>query len=132
MVRDAAFLVVIAAVGLALAGGVLAADRALDASLPKVVVTATAAGISPADLSVRPGEWTLIEFVNDDTMVREWMVDGVPNLDIVARPGQTAKLRLAAGRARELQDHERHGRRGGDGRDAGGRGALRRVGSGGA
>ena len=132
MVRDAAFLVVIAAVGLAFAGGVLAADRALDASLPKVVVTATGAGISPADLSVRAGEWTLVEFVNDDTTVREWMVDGVPNLDIVARPGQTAKLRLAARRARELQDHERHGRRGGDGRDADGRGALRCVGSGGA
>jgi len=58
------------------------------------VLTATACGISPADLSVRAGEWTLIEFVNDDTTVREWMVDGVPNLDIVARPGQTAKLRL--------------------------------------
>ena len=94
LVRDAAFLVVIAAVGLALAGGVLAADRALDASLPKVVVTATAGGISPADVMVRAGEWTLVEFVNDDTVVREWMVDGVPNLDIVARPGQTAKLRL--------------------------------------
>jgi plastocyanin len=94
LVRDAAFLVVIAAVGLALAGGVLAADRAVDASLPKVVVTATAGGISPADLTVRAGEWTLVEFVNDDSAVREWMVDGVPNLDIVARPGQTAKLRL--------------------------------------
>ena len=94
LVRDAAFLVVIAAVGLALAGGVLAADRALDASLPRVVVTATADGISPADLTVRAGDWTLIEFVNDDSVVREWMVDGVPNLDIVARPGQTAKLRL--------------------------------------
>jgi P-type Cu+ transporter len=94
MARDAAFLLVIAAVGLTLAGGVLAADRALDASLPKVVVTATAAGISPADVTVRAGDWTLIELVNDDSAVREWMVDGVPNLDIVARPGQTAKLRL--------------------------------------
>ncbi len=95
IVRDGAFLVVIALVGLALAGGVLAADRAVDASMPKVVVTASADGATtPADLTVRAGDWTLIELVNDDSVVREWMVDGVPNLDIVARPGQTATLRL--------------------------------------
>ncbi len=94
VVRDGAFLVVIAIVGLALAGGVLAADRAVDAAMPKVVVTATAGGVDPADLTVGAGEWTLIEFVNEDAVVREWMIDGVPNLDIVARPGQTARLRL--------------------------------------
>ncbi len=95
MVRDAAFLVVIAVIGLALAGGVLAADRALDASMPAVVVTAGADGsITPADMTVAAGEWTVVQLVNEDDVVREWMVDGVPNLDLVARPGQTAKLRL--------------------------------------
>jgi len=98
MVRDAAFLVVIAAIGLTLAGGVLAADRALDASMPATVVTARADGaVMPADLTVRAGAWTLVRLVNEDSVVREWMVDGVPNLDVVARPGQTAKLRLRLG-----------------------------------
>ena len=95
LVRDGAFLVVIAVIGLVLAGGVLAADRALDASMPAVVVTAGADGsITPADVTVTAGEWTVVRLVNEDDVVREWMVDGVPNLDLVARPGQTAKLRL--------------------------------------
>ena len=93
-VRDATFLVIIAVIGLALAGGVLAADRAVNASLPTVVVTAGDAGISPADMTVQAGEWTLLEFVNKGDTVREWMIDGVPNLDVVARPGQTASLRF--------------------------------------
>ena len=35
-----------------------------------------------------------MELVNEDDVVRDWMIDGVPNLDIVARPGQTARLRF--------------------------------------
>lgn len=27
-------------------------------------------------------------------MIHDWMVEGVPNLDVVARPGQTASLRF--------------------------------------
>ncbi len=92
--RDATFLLIIAVIGLAVAGGVLAADRAVNANLPTVVVTATADGISPGDVTVREGEWTLLEFVNEGDTVREWMIDGVPNLDVVARPGQTASLRF--------------------------------------
>ncbi len=96
--RDATFLLIIAVIGLALAGGVLAADRAVNSSLPKVVVVAGADGTSPADLTVRAGEWTLVQFVNEDSVVREWMIDGVPNLDVVARPGQTADLRFVLDR----------------------------------
>jgi plastocyanin len=93
--RDGAFLVVIAVIGLALAGGVLAADRVLDASMPSITITAGGdRSIAPANVSVTAGEWTVIRLVNDDVVVREWTVDGVPNLDLVARPGQTAKLRL--------------------------------------
>ena len=81
-------------IGLAVAGGVLAADRAVNSSLPTVVVTAGDGGISPADITVWAGEWTLLTFVNDSDSVREWMIDGIPNLDVVARPGQTASLRF--------------------------------------
>ncbi|MHB8890843.1 MAG: heavy metal translocating P-type ATPase [Candidatus Limnocylindrales bacterium] len=93
-VRDGAFLVVVGLLGLTLAGGVLAADRAVDASLPHVVITVRDGAFSPANLSVGAGQWTVIELVNEDDVVRDWMVNGVANLDIVARPGQTARLRF--------------------------------------
>ncbi len=94
VVRDGAFLLVVALLGLALAGGVLAADRAVSASLPHVVVTVRDGVYTPADVSVGAGAWTVIELVNRDDVVRDWMVDGVANMDIVTRPGQTADLRF--------------------------------------
>jgi Cu+-exporting ATPase len=94
LVRDAAFLVVIAVVGLALAGGVLAADRAVNASLPTVTVVAKDVRFDPADVMVTAGEWTLLEFRNEDPVVHDWMVEGIPNLEVIARPGQTATLRF--------------------------------------
>jgi Cu+-exporting ATPase len=94
LVRDGAFLIVIAALGLALAGGVLAADRAVNTSLPTVTVVAKDVRFQPADVMVTAGEWTLLEFRNDDPVVHDWMVEGVPNLEAIARPGQTATLRF--------------------------------------
>ncbi len=91
---DGAFLLVVGLLGLAVAGGVLAADRAVDASLQRVVVTVRDGVFSPADVTVTAGDWTVIELVNEDDVVRDWMVDGVPNLDIVTRPGQTASRRF--------------------------------------
>jgi len=81
-------------VGLSLAGGVLAADRAVSASLPHVIVTVKDGVFTPADVTVGAGEWTVIELVNQDVVVRDWMVQGVANMDIVTRPGQTASLRF--------------------------------------
>ena len=43
---------------------------------------------------MRAGEWVLVELVNEDAVVRDWMVQGVPNLDLVARPGQTVRMRF--------------------------------------
>ncbi len=94
LVRDAAFLVVIAVVGLALAGGVLAADRAVNASLPTIVVVAKDMRFDPADVRVTAGEWTLLEFRNEDPVVHDWMVEGIPNLEVIARSGQTETLRF--------------------------------------
>jgi plastocyanin len=92
--RDAAFLVGVAILGLALAGGVLAADRAIDAGLPHLAVSAQGNRFVPAVLHVRAGQWTVVEFTNAGTDIHDWMVVGVPNLDIPARPGQTARLRF--------------------------------------
>jgi Cupredoxin-like domain len=94
VVRDGAFLLGVGLVGLSLAGGVLAADRAVSASLPHVIVTVKDGVFSPADVTVGAGEWTVIELVNQDPVVRDWMVQGVANMDIVTRPGQTADLRF--------------------------------------
>jgi Cu+-exporting ATPase len=94
MVRDGAFLVVTAVVGLALAGGVLAADRAVDAALPRLEVVAKDVRFEPDTWTVTAGQWTVIELRNDDPVVHDWMVEGIPNLEVIARPGQTAKLRF--------------------------------------
>jgi Cu+-exporting ATPase len=94
LIRDGAFLVVVALLGLALAGGVLAADRAVTAALPQLDITARNLRFEPADVSVRAGEWAALEFTNADPVVHDWMVVDVPNLDVVARPGQTATLKF--------------------------------------
>ena len=49
---------------------------------------------TPSDVTVGAGEWTIIELVNRDDVVRDWMVQGVANMDIVTRPGQAASLRF--------------------------------------
>jgi Cu+-exporting ATPase len=94
-VRDGAFLLVVGAIGLLLAGGALAADGAIDAGLPRMPVMATSGGmLAPADITLKAGAWTVVELRNDDTVVRDWMVDGVANVELVARPGQTARVRV--------------------------------------
>jgi uncharacterized cupredoxin-like copper-binding protein len=101
LVRDAAFLVVIAVLGLALAGGVLAADRAVDAALPKLEVVAKDVRFQPDMWTVTAGEWAVVELRNDDPVVHDWMVEGIPNLEVIARPGQTASLRFVLDRPGE-------------------------------
>jgi len=94
LLRDGAFLVVVALVGLGLAGGVLAADRAVNDALPRLDVTARDVRFQPADLTVRAGEWAVLELTNADPLVHDWMIEEIPNMDAVARPGQTATLRF--------------------------------------
>ena len=94
LVRDGAFLVVVALLGLGLATTVVAADRAVTAALPTVSVTAKDVRFVPADVTVRAGEWSAISFTNADPVVHDWMVEAIPNLDTVARPGQTTTLRF--------------------------------------
>jgi plastocyanin len=94
VLRDAAFLVVVAVLGLALAGGVLAADRAVSAALPQVEVVARDLRFEPAEVTITAGQWVELRFVNEDPVVHDWMVEDIPNLDAPARPGQTSKLRF--------------------------------------
>jgi Cu+-exporting ATPase len=96
-VRDGAFLVGVGVVSLAIAGGVLAADRAIDGITQPVDVTARDFRFTPPDVTVRAGEWVTLTFSNADPVVHDWMVEGVPNVDVPARPGQTARLRFVLG-----------------------------------
>lgn len=66
----------------------------MTASLPQLDVTAKNVRFTPADLTVRAGQWTVLSFTNDDPVVHDWMVEDIPNLDAVARPGQTSTLRF--------------------------------------
>jgi Cu+-exporting ATPase len=94
LVRDGAFLVGVAVIALAIAGGVLAADRAFDGVSQRVAITGRDFRFEPAEVTVRAGEWVVVEFTNDDTVIHDWMVEGIPNVDVPARPGQTARLRF--------------------------------------
>ncbi len=94
LIRDGAFLVVVAVIALAIAGGVLAADRALDSGSRQIAITASDFRFSPAELTLRTGEWVVVTFTNDDPVVHDWTVEGIANVDVPARPGQTAKLRF--------------------------------------
>jgi len=94
LVRDGAFLLGVAVLALAIAGGVLAADRAIDGASQRVAVAAGNLRFQPADVRVRAGQWVIVEFTNADPVVHDWMVEGIPNVDVAARPGQTARLRF--------------------------------------
>jgi Cu+-exporting ATPase len=92
--REAWFLAAIAVASLGVAGGVMAADRMIDAGATKLQVTARNVAFAPADLHVRAGETVVLEFTNDDPVFHDWEVAGVANVDAGARPGQTQRIRF--------------------------------------
>jgi plastocyanin len=85
----------VAIASLALAGGVVAADRAIDAGAVAVDVHARDVRFEPADLTVAAGRFVVLRFTNDDPVFHDWMVEGVANVDAGARPGQTQRIRFA-------------------------------------
>jgi Cu+-exporting ATPase len=87
LVRDGAYLLVIGILGLVLAGGVLAADRALNSALPSVAVA--------DQMTVKAGQLTVLEMTNAGDSVQSWMAQGIPNVELLARPGQTTRLRIS-------------------------------------
>jgi Cu+-exporting ATPase len=101
VLRDSAFLAGIALVALALAGGVYAADRAIDASAQKVEVVGRNVAFEPAEIRIRAGRWTVVRFTNADPIFHDWEVEGLANVDAGARPGQTASLRFVVDRPGE-------------------------------
>ncbi len=95
-VRDAGYLVAIAVAGVVLAGAVLAGNQWLDASAQQVSITARAATVSPFDVHVRTGQFVYLRFTNDGPAFRDLAIQGIPNVELPARPGQTTALRFMA------------------------------------
>ncbi|HEV8545132.1 MAG TPA: heavy metal translocating P-type ATPase [Candidatus Limnocylindrales bacterium] len=93
-VRRAWYLIGVAAVSLAIAGGVLAADRVIDAGATQVAVTARDVRFSPADVRVQAGDVVVVRFTNADPVFHDWEVEGLANVDAAARPGQTQQIRF--------------------------------------
>jgi plastocyanin len=88
------YLIAVAVASLALAGGVMAADRAIDRGAINLEVRAHNVGFAPAGLTVPAGAFVVLRFTNDDPILHDWMVEGLANLDASARPGQTQRIRF--------------------------------------
>jgi plastocyanin len=92
--RAAWFLGAVGVTALVAAGGVLAADRWIDANAHQVAVTARDIRFEPADVTVQAGEVVVVTFTNEDPVFHDWEVQGVANVDAGARPGQIQRLRF--------------------------------------
>jgi Cu+-exporting ATPase len=92
--RRAWYLIAVAAASLGLAGGAIAADRAIDASALTIDVRAADVRFGPRDLTVPAGALIVVRFTNDDPVFHDWMVEGLANVDAAARPGQTQRIRF--------------------------------------
>ena len=88
------YLVAVAIASLALAGGVIAADRAIDAGAVPSRSRASNVRFTPADSPCPAGRFVVLRFTNDDPVFHDWMVEGLANVDAGARPGQTQRLRF--------------------------------------
>ncbi len=94
--RDASYLLGIAVLALAIAGGVIGADRWLDAGATKVELVATDDAFSTTEIHVPAGGFILVRFANHGTVFHDWHVMDVPNMDLPARPGQVSQARFLA------------------------------------
>jgi Cu+-exporting ATPase len=92
--RDASFLAITALIAASVAGGVLATDRAIEASAQHVTIRVAAGAFDPAEVRVRAGAWVSLSLANEDPIFHDWMVEGMANVDTPARPGQTSSIRF--------------------------------------
>ena len=88
------YLIGVGLASLAIAGGVLAADRAIDAGAAQIAVTASHVRFEPADVRVRAGDVVVVRFTNTDPVFHDWEAEGLANVDAGARPGQVQQVRF--------------------------------------
>ncbi len=99
-VRDAAYLALVAALALAIAGGAIGLDRWLDSTARRVDVAAGSLGSPAAVVSVAPGENVLVVLHNDAPEVQACSIPGAPRVELNARPGSTRSARFSLGAGR--------------------------------
>ena len=92
--REAAFLGAVAVAALAVAGGVMAADRWIERGATHVSVVARDARFIPPDVRVTSGQTVVLSFTNQDAVFHDWEVQGLANVDAGARAGQTQRIRF--------------------------------------
>jgi plastocyanin len=92
--RGAWYLAAVAIASLGIAGGVIAADRAIDAGAVRVDVSARDFRFGPSVIEVPAGRFVILRFRNDDPVFHDWTVVGLANVDANARPGQTQQIRF--------------------------------------
>ena len=92
--REAWFLAVVVLAAFGLAGGVMAADRWIEARASQVEVVARDLSYSPADVRVEAGRTVVLSFRNEDPVFHDWEAGGLANVDAGARPGQTQEIRF--------------------------------------
>jgi Cu+-exporting ATPase len=88
------YLVAVAVASLAVAGGAVAADRAIDAGAITIDVGARDLRFQPATIEIPAGRFAIVRFRNDDAVFHDWTVEGLANIDANARPGQTQRIRF--------------------------------------
>ncbi len=93
-VRDAGYLVAIAAAGVLLAAAVVLGNRWLDTSAQQVTVVARGGALSQPEIHVRAGQYVYLRFTNEDATFHDLTIRGLPSVELPARPGQTTALRF--------------------------------------
>jgi P-type Cu+ transporter len=92
--REAWFLGAIGLAALGVAGGVMAADRAVSAGALAIDVVARGTAFEPREVYVPAGRTVELSFRNEDPVFHDWEVEGIANVDAGARPGQTQRIRF--------------------------------------
>jgi uncharacterized cupredoxin-like copper-binding protein len=93
-VRDAAFLALVALLAVGAAAGVVAADRAIDASATDVTVVARDNRFTPSEIAVTSGGWVSLTLQNEDAYFHDLEVEGLANVDVGARGDSTGRIRV--------------------------------------
>jgi P-type Cu+ transporter len=92
--REAWFLLVVAVASVGVAGGVMAADRAIDAGASHVDVVARNVLFEPDEIRIHAGEFVVLRLINEDPIFHDWEVEGLANIDVAALPNQTGRIRF--------------------------------------
>jgi magnesium-transporting ATPase (P-type) len=94
--REVGYLGSIALIAVLLGGGAVAAQGVMDAGAAHLTVDAHELSFTPQTATVRSGQLVVVRLVNHGAAFHDWTVDGLANVDVAARPGQTQEMRFFA------------------------------------